>query len=417
MITPFIVAASLLSLVSALPRPDSALGEEAAVSAPNGTPITDTAELASQTGSVAATMVQSTASAQVTGSSGYDSSSWNSGSGSSDSSWNPPAVGTTTTAAWNSYSTPSYGSGSSNWGGSGYNDCVNQCMASFAPPMGSYSPPAVTDSSGSSGSGATHTVIVAPMQGVLRYIPFALNASVGDTVLFMWGANNHTVTKSDTLTVCDKATTGLFTSGTQNKDFTFTQVVNDTNPVFFHCGTPGHCQQGMFGIINPPNALNSPMSVSGMMSSLSANSSVTSACSGYTSQMTSNNAAAAKWGGSIDMSQLPEWSHQYVAQNVLYTRAFLASNTDVTKADGTIDLSVGKTNPLMFPNDMAATMNNDAGAPTSNSTGSSPAGASVSNSAPASSSASSTPAANGAATVTSSKAIALVVAVAAFLVL
>jgi plastocyanin len=407
-ITSFIAAASIFSLASALPRPDSALGEEAAVSAPNGTPITDTAELASQTGSVAVTMTQSTASAQVTGS-----------SSDSGSSWNPPAVGTTTTAASNSYSTPSYGSGSSNWGGSGYNDCVNQCMASYAPPMGSYSPPAVvSDSSGSSGSGATHTVIVAPMQGVLRYIPFALNASVGDTVMFMWGANNHTVTKSDSLTVCDKATTGLFTSGTQNKDFTFTQVVNDTNPVFFHCGTPGHCQQGMFGIINPPNALNSPMSVSGMMPSLSANSSVTSACSGYTSNMTTNNVAASKWGGSIDMNQLPEWSHQYVAQNVLYTRAFLASNTDVMKGDGSIDLSVAKTNPLMFPNDMANTMNNAAAPPTSSSTDSSSTSASASDSVPPSGSPSaSAPAGNGAATVTSSKAIAFVAVVAAFLVL
>ena len=54
--------------------------------------------------------------------------------------------------------------------------------------------------SGSSGSGATHTVIVAPTQGVLRYIPFALNASVGDTIEFIWGANEHTVTKSSELT-------------------------------------------------------------------------------------------------------------------------------------------------------------------------------------------------------------------------
>lgn len=47
-IASFFVAAALLSRsVSALPRPDSAVGDEAAVSAPNGTPITDTAELAS----------------------------------------------------------------------------------------------------------------------------------------------------------------------------------------------------------------------------------------------------------------------------------------------------------------------------------------------------------------------------------
>jgi len=47
-------------------------------------------------------------------------------------------------------------------------------------------------------------VIVAPTQGVLRYVPFAINASVGDTVMFMWGANNHTVTKGSQLGICNK---------------------------------------------------------------------------------------------------------------------------------------------------------------------------------------------------------------------
>ena len=86
----------------------------------------------------------------------------------------------------------------------------------------------------------THTVIVAPTQGVLRYIPFAVNASVGDTVRFVWRANNHTVTKSSELQICNKTSDAPFASGEQNKGFTFDQVVNDTNPTFFYCGTPGH---------------------------------------------------------------------------------------------------------------------------------------------------------------------------------
>ena len=133
--------------------------------------------------------------------------------------------------------------------------------------MASYNASATSGSSGSSGTGATHTVIVAPTQGVLRYVPFAINASVGDTIKFMWGANNHTVTKSSALLPCNKSSDALFTSGTQNKDFvcrfcqsqsrslaqthilSVTQVVNDTNPTFFYCGTPTHCQKGMFGIM------------------------------------------------------------------------------------------------------------------------------------------------------------------------
>lgn len=163
------------------------------------------------------------------------------------------AMATATMSSMGSYSTPSYGSGMSSWGGSGYNSCVQQCMASAS--MGSMEMPSAT-SGGSSGSGATHTVVVAPSQGVLRYVPFAVNASVGDTVLFMWGANNHTVTKSSQLTPCNKTTDTPFASGTQNKSFSFSQVVNDTNPTFFYCGTPGHCPKGMFGVINPPSVDN-----------------------------------------------------------------------------------------------------------------------------------------------------------------
>ena len=80
-------------------------------------------------------------------------------------------------------------------------------------------PPSSTSNSGSSGNGQTHTVIVAPTQGVLRYVPFALNASVGDTVKFIWGANEHTVTKSSELTLCNKTSDQPFASGEQNKTF------------------------------------------------------------------------------------------------------------------------------------------------------------------------------------------------------
>lgn len=116
----------------------------------------------------------------------------------------------------------------------------------------SYSPSNSTSGGstmGSSGTGATITVVVAPAQGVLRYVPPFVDAQVGDTVMFKWGANNHTVTKGSQLTPCNKSADSLFTSGSQNKDFTFTQKVNDTNATFFFCNTPGHCPKGMFSIM------------------------------------------------------------------------------------------------------------------------------------------------------------------------
>lgn len=96
---------------------------------------------------------------------------------------------------------------------------IAECVASYGIPPAAYTPTATNAGTGNQGSGATHTVIVAPTQGVLRYVPFAVNASVGDTIKFMWGANNHTVTKSSALLPCNKSSDALFTSGTQNKDF------------------------------------------------------------------------------------------------------------------------------------------------------------------------------------------------------
>ena len=102
---------------------------------------------------------------------------------------------------------------------------LTECMASYGgPSAATYTSPTATSvsgsgSSGSSGSSATHTIIVAPTQGILRFVPFATNASVGDTLKFIWGANNHTVTKSSILTPCNKTSDNPFTTGEQNKGF------------------------------------------------------------------------------------------------------------------------------------------------------------------------------------------------------
>jgi plastocyanin len=370
---PLFSAAVLLSgFASALPRPqDSALGEEVAVSAPNGIPLTDGVELSSQLASetAVANKAQMTEAAGNYGAGAYGSGGYGA---SSDNQWTSEAVVTaSTSAAWPAYSSPAYspptysspvyGSGNSNWGGSGYNDCVSQCLATYGGPMAPYIPtPTSGSSEGSSGSGATHTVIVAPSQGVLRYVPFAVNASVGDTVKFMWGANNHTVTKSSALQPCNKSSDATFASGIQIKDFVFTQVVNDTNPVYFHCAVPGHCQKGMFGIINPPNAFGSASSVSGMMQTLGASNPDVAAYASYTTSQTGSNLQASKWGGNIDLAAIPDWAQAVTTENVLYTRNFLAANSEVLKSDGSIDLSSAGSTPLMIPQDVSAALNNAA---------------------------------------------------------
>jgi plastocyanin len=257
-------------------------------------------------------------------------------------------------------STMTYGSGSNNWGGSGYNDCVQQCIASYGAPPGTWTPSSTQGSNdgsyqGSTGTGATHTVVVAPSQGVLRYVPFAVNASVGDTVMFVWGAKNHTVTKSSSLELCNKTTAEPFASGTHDAPFTFTQVVNDTNPTFFYCGTPGHCQKGMFGMINPPSAYATAASVSQMMPAAVSNSSDMAAMMAYTNTLTAGNDKAASWGSNIDLAQLPEWAHASALENVMYTRSFLGANPETLKDNGLIDMS--DDTPKTIPEDMASVNN------------------------------------------------------------
>ena len=241
-------------------------------------------------------------------------------------------------------------------------------------------------SAGSVGTGVTHTIIVAPTQGVLRYVPFATNASVGDTIKFEWHANMHTVTKSSELEVCNKTDDAPFASGIQNESFVFTQMVNDTNPTFFYCGVPTHCQKGMFGIINPPNAADPSTSVAGMMSSVASNDSNVAAWAAYAQNMTSNNTAAASWGTNMDMSQVPDWAVSDMMANVMYTQVFLASNPDALNADGSVNLGAINGNPVV-PMDLNAALSSSS----SGSSSASGAAASASGSSAASSSSSATP--------------------------
>jgi len=402
-IKSFFAALALSGVASALPRPrpDSAVGEEVAVSAPFGVLLSDTAELASQTAAEAAATqgappVEVASAPQMTQAPSYGGMSSNSNQY-GGSSYNQPQQYQPPPPP--SYTPPSYGSGKSSWGsGSSYNDCVDQCIASFGKPPAQYMPTATSGYGGNSdgkSDGATHTVIVAPTQGVLRYIPFAVNASVGDTIKFMWGANNHTVTKGSALLPCNKTAEGPFASGIQVKDFVFTQVVNDTNPTYYYCAFPNHCQKGMFGIINPPSSAVAPTSVGSMMQSLIANNSDISAYASYTKTQTANNDQAARWGTNIDMGSMPEWSHQHVAENVLFTRNFLASNNEVLKADGSIDLSGAGSTPLMIPQDISAALNNAGAAPSASS-------ASASNSSSSSAAAAQT-SKNGASSMTTSR--------------
>jgi len=223
--------------------------------------------------------------------------------------------------------------------------------------MGSYQKPTATMESmsmGSKGTGATHTVIVAPSQGVLRYVPMAVNASVGDTIKFMWGANNHTVTKGSQLEPCNKTKDAFFTSGSHDKGFIFTQVVNDTKPTFFFCNTPGHCQKGMFGIINPANNFGSPSCAKNVLTAMKKNSSTLASMDTYMNMMDKKSPAAMNWGNNLDMNGVPSWAQESMGENIMFTRNFLAANPEVMDSTGKVDLGKAGDAPFVIPKDLAA---------------------------------------------------------------
>lgn len=82
-----------------------------------------------------------------------------------------------------------------------------ECVAQFGDPKEkTWTPP--PKESQEPGAKPTHTVMVAPVDGVPRFMPFALNATVGDTVRFVWtGKNEHSTTMSSSLSVCNKSQT------------------------------------------------------------------------------------------------------------------------------------------------------------------------------------------------------------------
>ena len=172
----------------------------------------------------------------------------------------------------------------------------------------------------------------------------------------------------------------------------------------------------MFGIINPPNAYMQPGSVSMMMPSIAGKYPSTQAAMSYASNATANQSYAASWGMNMDMSGMPDWSQQYMAENVLYTRAFLGMNSETVGSDGSIDLSALGSNAVMIPTDVAAAMSSNNG----DSSYGSPATSSASSAAssPSASPVGASSKSNGAGVLSSPRvAVALVAVAAAFFAL
>ena len=130
-------------------------------------------------------------------------------------------------------------------------------------------------------------------------------------------------------------------------------------------------------------------------------------------QSVGQGSSAESWGSSIDMTKMPSNAYSLIAQNVLYTRTFLAANPDYLLADGSVNLGVSGA-PMMVPQDLAAMPQvKDA-----SSASSSPASASSPASSPAGTAGAATGNSSGARGLAASSAVAAFVAIgSAFLLL
>jgi plastocyanin len=262
------------------------------------------------------------------------------------------------------YEYPQYGSGSNQYNNNGYNDCVSQCMAQFgAPPSTMTMERQQNAQETETASGAIHTVMVAPTGVGLRYVPFAVNASVGDTIRYVWTTpNNHTVTLSSALTVCNKsaqAESREFVSGVRNaatEQQIFDVKVETDQPQFYYCSVQQHCQKGMFGIINPGNDVGAANSVGSLMTSMMTSNPQLQAAYQYIKANVSDTAAL-NWGMGMSTEGIPEDQWENVATNVLVTQAMFGANPGMLEyghgaatPDGSPITMLGDLNVLLSAN-------------------------------------------------------------------
>ncbi|KAF4469430.1 serine-threonine rich [Fusarium albosuccineum] len=115
-------------------------------------------------------------------------------------------------------------------------------------------PPAATETAG---KGATHTVTVGGPGGLVFQPEELPSVPIGDTVIFEFLAQNHTVSQSGFDKPCALLEGGMDSGFMANPNNTVSpppqvamQVMVDT-PLWFYCKQGNHCGQGMVFSINP----------------------------------------------------------------------------------------------------------------------------------------------------------------------
>lgn len=115
---------------------------------------------------------------------------------------------------------------------------------------------AQAQSTASASTSTIHKVTVGK-DNALVYDPDSITAAVGDKIEFHFFPPTHSVVESSFDTPCSPVNSsaffsGGFTTSTGENANVFTVEVNSTDPIWFYCGFPGHCEAGMVGVVNPP---------------------------------------------------------------------------------------------------------------------------------------------------------------------
>ncbi|KAE9364061.1 Cupredoxin [Stipitochalara longipes BDJ] len=100
---------------------------------------------------------------------------------------------------------------------------------------------------------AAKTIVITAGSGGLAFSPDSVTADVGDTLEFHFVGTIHSAVQGDFGSPCAQSSTG-FDSGPVTSSDVFRVTVQNTDPIWFFCGTPSHCQGGMAGVVNPPSS-------------------------------------------------------------------------------------------------------------------------------------------------------------------
>ncbi|KAM0791424.1 hypothetical protein ACM66B_005883 [Microbotryomycetes sp. NB124-2] len=220
--------------------------------------------------------------------------------------------------------------------------------ASAARPYASAAPAPVGDG-GMPLMPGPNQVIVAPIKGDLRMVPFNIQAAPGTVIEFVWGAGPHTVTKSSLPNICQKTDNAPFASGVQQAGFKWEYKVESNETISYFCGVEPHCQKGMFGLINGLVSLNGNNTMDSWMKSY-AKQNASFAAAWDETEKTCAGTAAASWGGKLDVTQFPDWALPASAQAILTTRTVMAQKL-ASDAPGSVSVSESLASTPAFTSD------------------------------------------------------------------